>query len=98
MLVLMFYLNWDFTLMLVGISPFLLLFIIRFKRAVKTATHEVRKDQAEMAAILQQGLGSVRAINAFGRQDLEEDRLRRVSFETITAALKARQVKSIVSP
>jgi ABC-type multidrug transport system fused ATPase/permease subunit len=95
---LMFYLNWDFTMMLVGVSPFLLLFIIRFKRAVKAATHEVRKDQAEMVAILQQGLGSIRAINAFGRHDLEEDRLRRMSFETITAALKARRVKSIVSP
>ncbi|KAA9332830.1 ABC transporter ATP-binding protein [Adhaeribacter soli] len=98
MLGLMFYLNWDFTLMLVGISPFLLLFVIRFKTAVKKATHEVRKDQAEMVAVLQQGLESVRAINAFGRQDLEEDRLKRVSFETITAALKARKVKSIISP
>jgi ABC-type multidrug transport system fused ATPase/permease subunit len=98
MLILMFYLNWDFTLMLVGTSPFLLLFIIRFKKAVKTATHEVRKDQAEMVAILQQGLASIRSINAFGRHDLEEDRLRRMSFETINAALKARKVKSIVSP
>ena len=98
MLGLMFYLNWDFTLMLVGVSPFLLLFVIRFKTAVKKATHEVRKDQAEMVAVLQQGLESVRAINAFGRQELEEDRLKRVSYETITAALKARKVKSIISP
>ncbi|MFC5269987.1 ABC transporter ATP-binding protein [Adhaeribacter terreus] len=98
MLGLMFYLNWDFTLMLVGVSPFLLLFVIRFKTAVKKATHEVRKDQAVMVAVLQQGLESVRAINAFGRQDLEEDRLKRISYETIMAALKARKVKSIISP
>ena len=95
---LMFYLNWDFTLMTVGVSPFLLLFVIRFKSAVKKATHEVRQDQAEMVAVLQQGLESVRAINAFGRQELEENRLQRVSFQTITAALMARRVKSLISP
>lgn len=66
---LMFYLNWDFTLMAVAVVHFLLLFIMRFKKAVKLATHEVRKDQAEMVVVLQQGLESVRAINAYGRQD-----------------------------
>ncbi|TPE43394.1 ABC transporter ATP-binding protein [Pontibacter mangrovi] len=95
---LMFYLNWDFTLMAVSVSPFILLFIIRFKKAVKAATHEVRKDQAEMVAVLQQGLESIRAINAYGRQDLEEDRLKQVSLETVEAALRARKIKSIVSP
>ncbi|WP_242917881.1 ABC transporter ATP-binding protein [Pontibacter liquoris] len=95
---LMFYLNWDFTLMAVAVAPFLLLFVMRFKKAVKMATHEVRKDQAQMVAVLQQGLESIRAINAYGRQDLEEDRLKRVSYETVEAALKARKIKSMVSP
>src|SRR5512141_2878382 len=36
---LMLYLKWDFALIAVGIAPFLLLFVIRFKRAVKKATH-----------------------------------------------------------
>ncbi|AKQ47622.1 ABC transporter [Rufibacter radiotolerans] len=98
MLIIMFSLNWDFTLMAVGVSPFLLLFIVRFKKAVKKATHEVRRDQAEMVSVLQQGLESIRNINAFGRQDLEEHRLEKVSYETIEAALKARKVKSMISP
>lgn len=98
MVIIMFYLNWDFTLILIGVSPFLLLFVVRFKAAVKKATHEVRKDQAEMVTVLQQGLESFRVISAFGRQDLEEDRLQRVSTETIIAALKARKIKSIISP
>src|ERR1700749_4401433 len=51
-----------------------------------------------MLAVLQQGLESIRAINAFGRQDLEEDRLKKVSLETVGAALKARRVKSVLSP
>src|SRR5215217_4617659 len=98
MLCIMFYLQWDFALVAVGITPFLLLFVIRFKREVKKATREVRKDQSAMAAVMQQGLESMRSINAFGRQDLEEDRLRKASLETVAAALKARRLKALLVP
>ena len=46
MLGLMFWLNWDFTLIAVAVTPFLLFFVSRFKKAVKKATHEVRKEQS----------------------------------------------------
>ena len=46
MLGLMFWLNWDFTLIALAVTPFLLLFVSRFKKAVKKATHEVRKEQS----------------------------------------------------
>ena len=98
MFALMLYLKWDFALIAVGIAPFLLLFVIRFKRAVKKATHEVRKDQAEMITVLQNGLESIRAVNVFGRQDLEEARLKKISLETVQAALKARRIKSFIAP
>ena len=98
MLALMFYLNWDFALVAVGITPILLLFVSRFKTAVKKATHEVRLHQSDIVSVLQQGLESVRSVKAFGRQDLEEDRLKDVSIETVDAALKARKVKSLLSP
>lgn len=98
MLCLMFYLNANFTLVAIGVTPFLLLFVARFKKVMKKATHEVRVDQSNMLAVLQQGLESIRAVNAFGRQDLEEGRLKKVSLETVGAALKARRVKSVLSP
>ncbi len=95
---LMLYLKWDFALIAVGVAPFLLMFVIRFKRAVKKATHEVRNDQAEMITVLQHGLESIRAVNAFGRQDMEEERLKKVSMDTVHAALRARRIKSLISP
>ena len=98
MLALMFWLNWDFTLIAVGVTPFLLLFVSRFKKAVKKATHEVRKEQADIVAVVQQGLESMQAIKAFGRQDLEQEQLREVSHATVDAALKARSIKAILSP
>lgn len=98
MLGLMFYLNWDFALIAVGVTPFLLFFVARFKRSVKKATREVRKDQGNMVAVLQEGLESIRVVNAFGRQEWEEERLMKVSMETVNASLKARRIKALLSP
>jgi len=98
MLGLMFWLDWDFTLIAVGVTPFLLLFVMRFKKAVKEVTRIVRVRQSEVVAVVQEGLGSVRAIKAFGRQDLELARMEAASHATVEAALKARQVKSLLSP
>ena len=54
-------------------APFLLLFVMRFKSAVKKATHEVRKRQSAIVARVEQSLQSMRVVNAFGRQELEEE-------------------------
>lgn len=98
MIGIMFWLDWDFTLIALGVTPFLLVFVMRLKKAVKEVTRAVRARQSEMLSVVQQGLGSVRAIKAFGRQDLELARLEAASHATVDAALRARQVKSILSP
>lgn len=98
MIFLMFYLNWNFALIAVGITPFVLYFISKFRRAVKKATRQVRILQSNMIVVLQQGLESMRAVNAFGRQDYEEVRLKKVSEEIVKAALKARRLKSLLVP
>jgi ABC-type multidrug transport system fused ATPase/permease subunit len=98
MLIIMFWLNWDFTLIAVGVTPFMLLLVSRFKKAVKKATREVRKQQSNIVAVVQQGLESMRVVKAFGRQDLEQEELSEVSKATVEAALKARRVKALLSP
>jgi ABC-type multidrug transport system fused ATPase/permease subunit len=98
MLGLMFWLNWDFALIAVGITPFLLFFMSRFKKAVKSATRNVRLRQADIVSVVQEGIESERVVKAFGRQDLEEQKLEGVSRATVDAALKARQVKALLGP
>jgi ABC-type multidrug transport system fused ATPase/permease subunit len=98
MLGLMFWLAWDFTLIAVGVTPFLLMFVMRFKKAVKDVTRIVRMRQGDIVSVVEEGLGSVRAVTAFGRQDLEVAHMAAASRATVQAALKARQVKSILSP
>ena len=98
MLAIMFWLNWDFTLIVVAVTPFLLLFVSRFKKAVKKATHEVRKQQSNIVAVVEQGLESMRVVKAFGRQDLAQAELGTASRATVDAALKARRIKALLSP
>jgi ABC-type multidrug transport system fused ATPase/permease subunit len=98
MLGIMLWLNWDFTLIVVAVTPFMLVMASRFKNVVKKATHEVRKQQSNMVAVVQQGLESIRVVKAFGRQDLEQEELGKVSRATVDAALKARRVKALLSP
>jgi ABC-type multidrug transport system fused ATPase/permease subunit len=95
---LMFYINWGFALVAIAVTPFLLVFVFRFKRAVKKSVHEVRQDQSSMLTVLQQGLESIRVVNAFGTQNEEEDRLKKISMETVHAALRTRKLKALVSP
>jgi len=94
----MFWLNWDFAMIAIGVTPFLLLFVFRFKTAVKAATRNVRKTQSEIVSVAQQGLGSVRSVMAFDRQDLEMQRMQEASRATVAAALKARRIKSLLAP
>jgi ABC-type multidrug transport system fused ATPase/permease subunit len=98
MLAIMFWLNWDFTLIAVAVTPFMLFLALRFKKAVKKATHEVRKEQSKIVAVVEQGLQSMRVVKAFGRQDLEQQELSEVSKATVEAALKARKIKALLSP
>ena len=98
MLGLMFWLNWDFTIIAIGVTPILLIFVFRFKKTVKKATREVRKQQSEIVSVVQQDLGSMQVIQAFGLQGQQEKELHAVSQAVIDAALKARRVKSLLSP
>src|SRR3984957_20014149 len=98
MVALMFWLEWDFTLIAVGFAPMLLLFIFHFKKIVKDATRAVRVRQSELLSIVQRGLGSIRVTKAFGRQELELAHLEQASHATVAAALRARKIKSMMSP
>jgi subfamily B ATP-binding cassette protein MsbA len=98
MLVVMFWLDWNFTLIVVAITPLLLLAIARFRRSVKTATGEVRRRQSDVVAVVESGLQSVRTVQALGAQEVEQARLAGASRAAVASALHARRIKSVLSP
>lgn len=98
MLAMMLWLQWDFTLIALAVAPLLLLFVSRIRKAVKAATHEVRKRESDIVAVAEEGLQSIRVVKAFDREDLQERELAIAGQQAVDAALNARRVKSVVSP
>jgi ABC-type multidrug transport system fused ATPase/permease subunit len=98
MVVVMFACRWDFALIAVAVTPLLALFILRVNKAIRTAVKEVRTHQSDLLATLQEGLQSIQVVQAFGREDQQEQQLRKVSMDTVTAWLKARKLSSLLSP
>jgi ABC-type multidrug transport system fused ATPase/permease subunit len=98
MVVVMFLCRWDFTLIALAVTPLLAVFVLRVNKAVRTAVREVRTHQSDLLATLQEGLQSIQVVQAFGREDQQEERLRTVSMGAVTAWLNARRVSSMLSP
>jgi ABC-type multidrug transport system fused ATPase/permease subunit len=98
MVIVMFALRWDFALIALAVMPFLAIFVFRVNSLIKNATREVRTRQSELISTLQQGLEGIEVVQAFDRQDLEEQQLMQASEHTVTAWLKARRVSSLLSP
>jgi subfamily B ATP-binding cassette protein MsbA len=98
MLVVMFWLRWDFALIAVATTPLLAVFVLRVNKAVRMAVRDVRTRQSDLVATLQEGLQSIEVVQAFSREDRQEQQVQRASTETVAAWLKARRVSSLLSP
>ena len=98
MVVVMFWLHWDFALIALAVTPVLAIFVLRVNTAIRTAVKQVRSHQSDLLATLQEGLQSIHVVQAFGREDHQQAQLRTVSMATVTAWLKARRVSSLLSP
>ena len=98
MIAVMLSLNWHFTLVALAVMPLVLIFVFRLRTVIKTATHDVRRRQSELVSIVQEGLGAIRVVKAFGQGSFERERLAAKSRESVDAALYARRVRSLLGP
>jgi ATP-binding cassette, subfamily B, bacterial len=94
----MFYLNWRFTLIALSTAPVLMAVVYSFTRRIKKASRVVRKKQGELVSNVQEVLTSVRVVQAFAREDYEQERFEVESMENVEAALEARTVKAKLAP
>jgi subfamily B ATP-binding cassette protein MsbA len=98
MIVVMFWLRWDFALIAIAVIPLLAVVALRVNKAVRAAVSEVRNRQSDLLTTLQEGLQSIEVIQAFSREDRQEQQLQKVSTESVTAWLQARRVSALLSP
>ena len=94
----MFWLRWDFALIALALTPFLVIFFFRANTAIRKAVTEARTRQSDLLATLQEGLQSIELVQAYSRQDLAEQQLRKASGDTVAAWLATRRVSALLSP
>ena len=98
MLVVMFYLDWRFSLIALSVAPLLFLVVYRFTRRIKNATRAVKRKESELASVVQESIASVRVVKAFAQEEFEEGRLDHESQETVDIGLRARSLKATLPP
>src|SRR5438045_1563891 len=98
MLLVMFYLDWRFTLIALSITPFLFVVVYTYTRRIKRASRAVRKKEGEVVSVVEEVLSSIRVVKAFAREDYEEARFERQSLQSVETALKARSLKAKLAP
>jgi len=94
----MFYLNWRFTLIALSVSPVLFLVVYSFTRRIKKASRAVRKKEGELLSIVSEVLTSIRVVQAFAREDYEQERFESKSLANVEAGLQARSIKATLAP
>jgi ATP-binding cassette, subfamily B, bacterial len=98
MIVVMFTVNWRFTLIALSVAPLLFLVVHFFTRRIKAASRAVRKRESALMSDVSEVLGSIRVVQAFTREEYEEQRFESESLENVKAALAARSMKATLSP
>jgi subfamily B ATP-binding cassette protein MsbA len=94
----MFYINWQFTLIALSIAPILAVVVFKYTRSIKKASREVRKKEGEIVSVMQEVLSSIRVVKTFAREDYELHRLQEESLENVEIALRARALKARLAP
>jgi subfamily B ATP-binding cassette protein MsbA len=98
MIIVMSYLNWQFTLIALSVAPLLFVVVFHYTRSIKTASREVRRKEGEMVSVIQEALSAIRVVKAFAGEEYEQRRLAKESRESIGMALLVRNLKSKLSP
>ena len=94
----MFYINWEFTLIALSVVPVLFVTVYSLTRRIKKASREVRKTESDLMTVAEEALTSARVVKAFAREDHEIRRFEAESLENVETSLKARSLKAKLSP
>ena len=98
MLTVMFYMNWRFTLIGLSVAPVMFLFVYVYTKRIKKATRLVKKREGELMSGVAEKLTSIQVVQAFAREEYEDQRFDWESRQNVAAGLRARGMKARLSP
>lgn len=97
MLTVLLVMDWQLALVVVTLLPLLALTTFRFSFRIREAARRQRKSEGKIAAAIAEMLAGVRAIQANGREGLQERRFHRSNRQNLKAGLKATRLEASMS-
>ncbi len=92
MFVVMFWLNWKLSLVVLATIPLLFFSLAYIYRKIKISTRRQRAREGRIAARVSEVLSSVTLVKAYGREKYEQERFDRESSRTLATGLKTERM------
>ncbi len=95
---LLFYLNWQLTLLILIMMPLVGLSISRLGRKIRSNSKEAQDELAEVANVIEETISGVRMVKSFAREGYERQRFTDRINAVFDAALRRDKIRAQLSP
>ncbi|MFF9643632.1 ABC transporter ATP-binding protein [Kitasatospora aureofaciens] len=95
---LLFYLRWDLTLTALVVAPLFWITARRFSAKVRTASRERRRRSGSVSALAEETLGNIALVQAYNRQDWEQQRFLGENLARFRATMAATRLRALFEP
>ncbi|MFF2143374.1 ABC transporter ATP-binding protein [Kitasatospora sp. NPDC058190] len=94
----LFYLRWDLALTALVVAPLFWITVRRLSTRVRAASRERRRRSGSVSALAEETLGNIALVQAYNRQDWEQERFRRENLARFRATMAATRLRALFEP
>jgi len=98
MLILMFWLNWQFAFVALAVAPLLFLTVFRYTHRIKMASREARVSTGLLASLAQETLTSIRIVQGLAQEEQQNERFEAQSESSLRSYLEGVRYQARVAP
>ncbi|MGD0611217.1 MAG: ABC transporter transmembrane domain-containing protein [Anaerolineales bacterium] len=90
--------DWRLTLFMFALIPIVILIAVLFGRRLRSLSSQVQDQLANATTVLEEGIGGIRVVQSFTREDYEIGRFRKSIEATFSLAMKRIRVSNLFGP
>src|SRR3954471_3417754 len=81
-------LDWQLSVLSLGVVPFMVLIMYTFADRIRRQSTEIQERESALLTVAQEGLSSIRMVQAFGREEHEVQQFRHTASQSLEANLQ----------